>query len=51
MFYIQRKGNGYLETVDEFDSKKEAEKNLAEYQMSDPQASYYISKRCCKEWK
>lgn len=50
MFYIQRKGQGYLETVDEFDSRREAQKMLMEYMISDPSAIYYISSRPCKAW-
>lgn len=49
-YYIQRKGQGYLETVDEFDTYKEANKNLSEYILSDPSAEYYVSTRPCKEW-
>jgi hypothetical protein len=51
MTYIQRKGDGYLETVDEFSTRKEARKMLAEYQLSDPYAEYYLSSRPCKAWK
>ncbi len=50
MKYIQRRGNGYLETVDQFDTLKEARLMLAEYRMSDPTAHYYISTRPCKGW-
>lgn len=50
MSYIQRRGNGYLETVDQFDTLKEARLMLAEYRMSDPTAHYYISTRPCKGW-
>jgi len=49
--YIQRKGNGYLETVDEFNTYKEAKEMLKEYQISDPYAEYYISQRACKNWR
>jgi hypothetical protein len=49
--YIQRKGDGYLETVDEFETMKEARIMLFEYKLSDPYAIYYISSRCCKDWK
>ena len=49
--FIQRKGQGYRETVDEFDTWKEAKKMVREYQMSDPCAEYYISSRPCREWK
>jgi len=49
-YYIQRRANGYLETVDEFNSHKESRQMLAEYRMSDPAAYFYISSRCCKAW-
>lgn len=48
--YIQRKGDGYLETVDEFTTRKEARAMLAEYRMSDHYAYYYLSSRPCKDW-
>lgn len=50
MFYIQRKGQGYLETVDEFTTRKEAREMLKEYSMSDPSGHYYISTRACRAW-
>jgi len=49
--YIQRKGQGYLETVDEFTTWKEARAMLAEYRMSDPSGEFYLSSRPCKGWK
>ena len=51
MIYIQRKDSRYLETVDEFETMKEARKMLAEYRLSDPYAEYYLSRRACKGWK
>jgi hypothetical protein len=51
MIYIQRKGDGYLETVDEFSTRKEAREMLAEYQLSDPYGHYYLSSRACRGWK
>ena len=51
MIYIQRNGQGYRETVDEFETRKEARKMLNEYQLSDSSAEYYISSRACKAWK
>lgn len=50
MIYIQRRGQGYLETVDEFDTRREAREMLAEYRLSDPSAVYYLSTRPCKDW-
>ncbi len=49
--YVQRRGHGILETVDEFDTRKEARAMLAEYQLADPSAEYYLSTRACKEWR
>lgn len=51
MIYIQRKGDGYLETVDEFSTMREARAMLIEYRISDPYAYYYMSSRPCKAWR
>jgi len=52
MIYIQRRDSSrQLETVDEFDTIKEARAMLIEYRMSDPSATYYMSRRPCNEWK
>ena len=48
--YIQRKGDGYLETVDEFTTRREARAMLNEYRTADPSAYYYLSQRACKAW-
>ena len=57
--FINRLGQGYRETVDEFSSNDEASpkefrkyvrKMLVEYRHSDPSAEYYISSRACKSW-
>jgi len=50
MRYIQRKDGNELETVDEFETYKEAQEMVAEYQLSDPTAQYYASSRACKGW-
>ena len=50
MVYIQRKDGKTLETVDQFETYKEARDMLKEYQMSDSSANYYLSSRACKEW-
>lgn len=49
--YIQRKGDGHLETVDEFETCKGARAMLAEYRMADPTAHHYLSSRPCKAWR
>ena len=48
--YVQRKGQGYLETVDEYESRIEAVQMLTEYRLSDPSAHYYLSSKPCHEW-
>lgn len=52
MKYIQRKCSytKQLETVDQFETRKEAKEMLKEYRLSDNQAEYYISQRACKDW-
>ena len=51
MKYIQRRGENYLETVDECETWQEAKKMVREYRMSDRTAEFYISSRACKDWK
>jgi hypothetical protein len=51
MTYIQRKDGSQLETVDEFETHKEARDMLKEYRMSDNSAHYYLSSRPCKSWR
>lgn len=48
--YIQRRGDGILETVDEFKSRKEAKAMLNEYRLADPSGEYYLSSRACRGW-
>lgn len=50
-YYIQRKDGRDLETVDEFETMKEARAMLKEYRLCDYSAHYYISTRCCKAWR
>jgi hypothetical protein len=49
-WFINREGQGYKETVDEFDTHKEARTMLAEYRMADSSARHWISSRPCKGW-
>ena len=51
MTYIQRKDKYHLETVDQFETRKEAKAMLAEYRLADPYAHYYLSSRACKAWR
>lgn len=48
--YIQRRDGRQLETVDEFESRKEARETVKEYRISDPTAKFYLSSRPCKSW-
>ncbi len=49
-YYVNRTGQGYRETVDEFTDLKEAKRCLTEYRISDPSGSYKLSSRPCKGW-
>lgn len=51
MIYIQRKDAYQLETIDQFETRKEAMAMLEEYQLGDFSASYYLSSRACNEWR
>jgi len=53
MPYINRysyKKQNDIETVDQFDTRAEAIKMLAEYRLADPSAHYAISQRATKDW-
>ena len=50
-YYIQRRDSNGLETVDEFESRKEANAMVREYRMADTSADHYVSTRCCKAWR
>ena len=50
-YYVQRNGNGQLETVDQFETRKEALAMLQEYRRADPRAHLYLSRRPCKGWE
>jgi len=51
MVYIQRKDSNGLETVDQFETRKEARAMIKEYALSDYSAEYYLSTRACKDWQ
>lgn len=50
MVYIQRRGDGYLETVDAFATWGEASATIREYRISDSSGYYYLSSRACGNW-
>lgn len=51
MTYINSKQGGTVETIDEFQTRKEAREMIAEYRMAFG-AGYdlYLSSRCAKDW-
>ena len=49
--YINQKQSGKVETIDQFDTRKEARKNLKEYQIAFNASNLYLSTRCTKDWK
>jgi len=49
-YYINRYGQGIDETVDEFDNREDAEQALIEYTLSDPSATYTISRHAREGW-
>ena len=51
IYYINRTGNGYAETVDETSSKLKAEYLRREYQISDSRGRYSVSTRPCSNWE
>ncbi len=51
MTYVNIKNNGEVETVDEFETYKEAVKMLKEYRLSDTYNNYYLSQRSTKDWQ
>lgn len=52
-YYIQYKYPGQpLETIDECETLREANRMLAEYRMAFPPGSVlYVSSRSCKQWR
>ena len=51
MVYINWKVSGKVETVDQFETRKEAKEAIPEYQMAyNYQGEVYLSSRCTKDW-
>ncbi len=50
MQYIQRDGQRIRETVDEFETRREALDMVKEYRLSDPSATFWISTRPGRNW-
>jgi len=49
MVYINISQYGVVETIDEFETRKEGLLMLKEYRMVN--ADYYLSSRCTKDWR
>lgn len=50
MIYIQLKHSNELETVDQFETRKEARLMLTEYRLLSG-GYFYLSSRACKSWR
>ncbi len=50
MRYINTRTSYGIETVDEFDTLKEAREMLTEYRISSQDMELYLSTRCTKAW-
>jgi len=48
---INIKNHGEVETVDEFETYKEAKQMVIEYRIADRTNDYYLSSRATKEWR
>jgi len=51
MTYINMKQDNTVETVDEFETYKEAKAMVKEYNLGDSYNTYYLSQRSTKEWR
>lgn len=51
MTYINIKRNSVVETVDQFETRKEAYRAEYDYNLSDPSHNYYLSQRCTNDWR
>lgn len=51
MPYVNRHDGREVETVDSFDSWKEARDMVAEYRLADPSAVYRVSTRATRDWR
>jgi len=49
-YFIQRRDNDRLETVDQFTDSKEAFATAREYNLSDSFAHYYVTRQPCRAW-
>ena len=50
MIYINMKQSGKVETVDQFETYREARAMLTEYRQAFHDANLYLSQRATKEW-
>ncbi len=51
MTYINMNTSAGVETIDEFESAKEARKMLREYQLAFHSCPVYLSQRCTQDWR
>jgi len=50
-WFIQRKQDGKVETIDEIRDSREAHRLAAEYNLADKSAIHYVSRQPCKAWR
>ena len=50
MNYINLKTSGTVETIDEFETRKEANRMLIEYRVAFGPCDLYVSSRCDNTW-
>ena len=50
-WFIQRKQDGKVETIDELRDSREAHRLAAEYNLADKSAIHYVSRQPCKAWR
>lgn len=51
MNYINFKYNGEVETIDQFETYKEAKETIKEYRMAYSDGEVYLSNRSTKQWR
>ena len=51
MTYINMRSSYGVETVDSFESRREAKLTIKEYRLADRANHYYLSQRCTNQWR
>jgi hypothetical protein len=51
VYYINMMSRFGRETVGEYDTRKEAQRDCIAWAMADPTSIFYVSTRCCNSWR